>query len=50
VSHRGAVDYREALLGVIVPFGALVYAYMYTERKRVGTTSEAPTHPEADVV
>jgi hypothetical protein len=28
----GAVDYREALLRVVVPFGALFYAYTYTER------------------
>lgn len=37
----GAVDYREALLRVVVPFGALVFAYKYTERAAASSLSTA---------
>jgi hypothetical protein len=45
----GAVDYREALLRVVVPFGALVYAYKYTERRAGEATVDASTQPAADI-
>ena len=40
-----AVDYREALLRIVVPFGALVYAFKYTERKAGKAATDAPAQP-----
>ena len=38
----GSVDYRQALLRVIVPFGTLIYAYKYTESQQKKSTGSAP--------
>jgi Ca2+/Na+ antiporter len=46
----GAVDSRQALLRLVVPFGALLFAYKYTERKADEATTEAPTRPAANVI
>ena len=32
----GSVDYRETLLRVVIPFGALAWAFKYTQQKRSG--------------
>jgi hypothetical protein len=46
----GATDSRQILLRLIVPFGALAYAYTYTERQAAlveQTVHSSPSDPEA---
>ena len=38
----GSVDYRQALLRVIVPFGTLIYAYKYTQSQQKESTGISP--------
>jgi len=38
----GSVDSRQVLLRVIVPFGSLYYAYMFTQKQTKGV-QESPT-------
>jgi hypothetical protein len=41
----GSVDSRQVLLRIIVPFGALVYAYKYTTDQATKSRHEAGTEP-----
>ena len=37
----GSVDYRQALLRVVIPFGALALAYKYTQSQQGGRLAPA---------
>jgi hypothetical protein len=42
----GATDSRQVLLRIIVPFGALAYAFTYTQRQAASAGHPAPSHSD----